>query len=145
MFYVMANFIAKPSHEFIETGQNWIKNFKLSNFAGEHVPTANSRIKAVVEALSTSPGAVPPTSVDKYLAGMLHCSNEEFKILVQSLMGSYNNPIDRVKERFSIPETLDLPYGTVHKEGHSISAKWPKSSKFTDNRFFLLIKLLCDL
>jgi hypothetical protein len=108
MFYVMANFIAKPSHEFIETGQNWIKNFKLSNFAGEHVPTANSRIKAVVEALSMSPGAVPPTSVDKYLAGMLHCSNEEFKILVQSLMGSYNNPIDRVKERFSIPETLDL-------------------------------------
>jgi hypothetical protein len=55
MYYVMANFIAKLFYEFIETGQNWISNFKLSNFAGEPVPTANSCIKAVIEALSTSP------------------------------------------------------------------------------------------
>jgi hypothetical protein len=54
MFMIVANMVAKPSHEFIETGQSWIKQFKLSNFPGENVPIANSRFKAVVEALSAT-------------------------------------------------------------------------------------------
>jgi hypothetical protein len=126
MFYIVAQMVAKPSHEFIESGQTWIKHFKLSSFSGEHVPTANSRIKAVVEALSVSPGALPPNTVDKYLEGMMHTSCEEFKTLVQSLIGSYNNPVDRIKQRFTIQRTLDL-FATSLEEKFTaltIDKKW---------------------
>jgi hypothetical protein len=126
MFYIVTQMVAKPSHEFIESGQTWIKNFKLSRFPGEHVPTANSRIKAVVEALSVSYGALPPNTVDKYLEGMTHTSCDEFKTLVQSLIGSYNNPVDRIKQRFTIQQTLDL-FATSLEEKFTaltIDKKW---------------------
>jgi hypothetical protein len=126
MFYIVAQMVAKPSHEFIESGQSLIKHFKLSSFSGEHVPTANSRIKAVVEALSVSPGALPPNTVDKYLEGMTHTSCEDFKTLVQSLIGSYNNPVDRIKQRFTIQQTLDL-FATALEDRYTaltIDKKW---------------------
>lgn len=63
MFFLIASPSTSPLLKFIQTGQDWIKKFKLSNFAGEHVPTANSRFKAVIEALVATPGAMPPTSV----------------------------------------------------------------------------------
>lgn len=107
MFLVVANMVAKPSHEFIETGQSWIKQFKLSNFPGENVPIANSRFKAVVEALGEAPGGLPPTTIDKYLEGMNNCACEKFRILVSLLIGSYNNPMDRIKERFTVASILD--------------------------------------
>jgi hypothetical protein len=107
MFLIVANMVAKPSHEFIEMGQSWIKQFKLSNFPGENVPIANSRFKAVVEALSATPGALPLTTIDKYLEGMNACGCEKFRILVSSLIGSFNNPMDRIKERYSMSSILD--------------------------------------
>jgi hypothetical protein len=115
MFFLITSIINKPSFEFIQTGQDWIKKFKLSNFAGEHVPTANSRFKAVIGALVATPGAMPPTSVDAYLRGMCYVENDEFKDLVKSLIGSYSNPIDRIKERFTIPQTTDI-FGRLLKK-----------------------------
>jgi hypothetical protein len=126
MFCVVANMVAKPSFEFIETGQNWIKAFKLSDFSGENVPVANSRFKAVVEALDAAPGALPPTTIEKYLKGMTHCGCDEFKILVSSLIGSYNNPMDRIKERFSTATILDQ-FSTALEEKYSalvIDKEW---------------------
>jgi hypothetical protein len=61
MYYVVALMVAKPSHEFIQSGQDWIKAFALSKFSGENVPIANSRFKAVVDALAATPDALPPT------------------------------------------------------------------------------------
>jgi hypothetical protein len=126
MYYVVATMVAKPSHEFIQSGQDWIKAFALSKFAGENVPIANSRFKAVVDALAATPGALPPTTVDKYLEGMTHSGCEEYKLLVQSLIGSYNNPVDRMKQRFSIQETLDL-FSTSLEQKYvalTIDKKW---------------------
>jgi hypothetical protein len=148
MFLVVANMVAKPSHEFIETGQSWIKQFKLSNFPGENVPIANSRFKAVVEALGAAPGGLPPTTIDKYLEGMNNCACEKFRILVSSLIGSYNNPMDRIKERFTVASILDQfstaldeKYAAlvIDKEWSGVSSKGSifladKRRDFNDNR-----------
>jgi hypothetical protein len=126
MYYVVAVMVAKPSHEFIQSGQDWIKAFALSKFSGENVPIANYRFKAVVDALAGTPGAIPPTTVDKYLEGMTHTGSEDFKLLVQSLIGSYNNPVDKMKQRFSIQETLDL-FSTSLEQKYialTIDKKW---------------------
>jgi hypothetical protein len=106
MFKMIMDIIAKPSFEFIQVGINWVEVFKLSNFPGEHVPTANTRFKAVIGALP--PTSVPPTTVDKYLIGMTFCSNDEFKQTVLSIRGSLYNPLLNVQSNYSIVAQLDM-------------------------------------
>lgn len=61
---------------------------------------------------------------------MIHSGCEEYKLLVQSLIGSYNNPVDRMKQRFSIQETLDL-FSTSLEQKYvalTIDKKWNGAS-----------------
>jgi hypothetical protein len=106
MFKLVVDTIAKPSFEFIQAGVNWVDAFKLSNFSGEHVPTATTRFKAVIGALP--PTSVPPTTVDKYLNGMTFCSNDEFKQTVLSIRGSLYNPLLDITATYTIPAQLDM-------------------------------------
>jgi hypothetical protein len=55
------------------------------------------------------------------------CGDIEFRDLVKSLIGSYNNsipylyPIDCIKELYSIPQTIDLFGATLEEKFDSLS------------------------
>ena len=91
LFKLIVDCIANPSYEFIKVGIQWIEEFKLSKFSGENVPVANSRFKAVLNALPDA--SHPPMTVSSYLEGMAHCETEDFRDLVKSLRASIHNPL----------------------------------------------------
>ena len=91
LFKLIADRIANPTYEFIKVGVRWIENFKLSDFAGENVPNATSRFKAVLQALPDS--SHPPMTVSHYLEGMTKCETENFRKVVQNMEAALHNPL----------------------------------------------------
>ena len=149
LFKLLVDKIAKPSFEFVEVGQNFLRTFKLSNFAGEHVPTAVSHYKAVIAALPTA--SIPPEAVTMFLNGMHECETEKFQELVSSLRGSIYNPLTNLNSTYSVEEQVALfgrtledrytalttagAWGGAEKKGSAFQAKIDDGRKYRGYKY----------